>query len=141
MAVRDLCRFTLLFAPINTLADLATFHALSATLAAPGDPAKQALFHAGWLIENLLTQVCAIYLLRTRRASSPRNRASGPLLAAVVALTAIAVLLPLGAWAGALGLAAPPAAFYPYLAAIVAGFCVLTTAAKSGYARAGGTIP
>jgi Mg2+-importing ATPase len=56
LALRDLCRFTILFAPLNTLADLATFRALGATLGPLGVGA-QAAFHAGWFIENLLTQV------------------------------------------------------------------------------------
>ncbi|HEV2346673.1 MAG TPA: magnesium-translocating P-type ATPase [Actinocrinis sp.] len=135
----DLVRFTLLFAPLGTLADLATFHALAPHGAA--GPGAQALFRAGWFAENLLTQACAILLLRSRHSFERRSRARGALFAATTALAALALFLPLGPLAASLGLAPPPPRFYPLLAAIVAGFCVLVAAAKAGYARAGHAVP
>ena len=135
----DLVRFTLLFAPLGTLADLATFHVLAAHgVAGSGG---QALFRAGWFAENLLTQACAILLLRGRRSFGRDSRAHGALFAATAALAALALFLPLGPLAASLGLAPPPLGFYPLLAAIVAGFCVLIAATKAVYTRAGHAVP
>jgi Mg2+-importing ATPase len=142
-SVSDLALFTLLLAPVNTLADLATFQALGGMLGvgpigagAGGVPAAvKAAMYAGWFMENLLTQAVAVHLLRTRRLARC-DRAAAPVVLATLAVAVAAFMVPLvGPAAGALGFAAPPARFYPVLAAIVLGYCALTIAAKGWYFR------
>jgi Mg2+-importing ATPase len=142
--VVDVALFALFLVPVNTLADLATFRALGGAvgfgLAGAGAGAGAALgvkatMHAGWFAENLLTQACAVHLLRTRRIGR-RNRAAAPVFLASFAVVVAAFVLPLtGAIARPLGFAAPPAAFSWMLVAIVVGYCVLATAAKGAYFR------
>src|SRR5262249_52014631 len=72
--------FILCFGAINTLADLATFAALRHTLGNQVSPAGQVLFHTGWFVENLLTQVLAVHLLRGRTGMSNWSWAARPVL-------------------------------------------------------------
>src|SRR5262249_38151324 len=79
-ATGALTRFVLWFGALNTLADLATFAALRHTLPNHLSPAGQVLFHTGWFIENLLTQILAVHLLRSRGRRSGWSWAARPVL-------------------------------------------------------------
>ena len=142
--VSDVALFALFLVPVNTLADLATFRALGSAVgfgltgAGAGAAASvgiKAMMHAGWFAENLLTQACAVHLLRTRRIGW-RNRAAAPVFLATLAVVVAAFVFPLtGAIAKPLGFVTPPAAFSWMLIAIVGGYCILATAAKGAYFR------
>ena len=142
--VSDVALFALFLVPVNTLADLATFRALGSAVgfgvtgAAAGAAAPvgiKAMMHAGWFAENLLTQACAVHLLRTRRIGW-RNRAAAPVFLATLAVVVAAFVFPLtGAIAKPLGFVTPPATFSWMLIAIVGGYCILATAAKGAYFR------
>lgn len=142
--VSDVALFALFLVPVNTLADLATFRALGSAVgfglvgAGAGSGAAagiKAMMHAGWFAENLLTQACAVHLLRTRRLGL-RDRAAAPVFLATLAVAVAAFVLPLAsAAARPLGFAAPPVAFFWMLLAIVVGYCVLAAAAKGAYFR------
>ncbi|MDR3536373.1 MAG: cation transporting ATPase C-terminal domain-containing protein [Acetobacteraceae bacterium] len=55
-------RFMLVFGPISSLFDFVTFYVMIALFGA-----DEALFHTGWFIESLATQVLVIFAIRTRR--------------------------------------------------------------------------
>ncbi|WP_346012195.1 HAD-IC family P-type ATPase, partial [Streptomyces sp. SID3343] len=61
---RDVLRFVTGFGLLNALADLATFAVLALVIHTSGAGGGQALFHAGWFTENLLTQAMVMVLLR-----------------------------------------------------------------------------
>jgi Mg2+-importing ATPase len=128
--VRDLTRFVVRLAPINTLADLAAFVLLRHLTGGHTDPAAQALFHTGWFVENLLTQTLAIHLLRGRRPGMRRHRPARPVLLATGALAALALAAPYAPLAATLGLTPLPLGYYPPLVAILTGYAILTRTAN-----------
>jgi Mg2+-importing ATPase len=64
-----------------------------------------------------------------------QSHASLPLLGMTVAIMAVGLWLPLGPLAGYFKLQALPPAFYGCLAAILLGYCLLTTLMKRVYIR------
>ncbi|MGO9163479.1 MAG: magnesium-translocating P-type ATPase [Streptosporangiaceae bacterium] len=130
-----LTRFVLFFGPVSTLADLAIFVLLWHIIGGHASAAGQAVFRAGWFAENLLTQAVAVHLLRSRRLPSRRWHAAWPVLLATAGLAVAAVGIPVTPLGAALGLQAPPAVFYPLLAAVLAGYAVLVIAARAAWAQ------
>ncbi len=92
--VRD---FTFVMGPVSSLFDFMTFGLLLWVF-----HSGEALFHTGWFVESLMTQVLVIFVIRTR--GSPFASRPHPILAATsLAAVAVAVVLPytpLGVWFG-----------------------------------------
>jgi Mg2+-importing ATPase len=132
----DLARFALFFGLANTLADLATFIVLRHLGSGHGGPAAQASFRAGWFTENLLSQAITVLVLRSRTGPSSRRRPPWPVLAGLAGLTIIGLFLPLSPLAAALALHAPPAGFFPLLAAVLGGYFALLLVARAAYRKA-----
>ncbi|MGN6301830.1 MAG: magnesium-translocating P-type ATPase [Angustibacter sp.] len=123
--VHRIRRFMLLFGPLSSLFDFATFAVLLGLFhAAPP------LFRTGWFIESMATQVLVVFVIRTRRNPFWRSTPSRSLAAACVAVVGAAVLLPYLPFADLVGLVRPPAALLAVMAAMVAGYLLLVDAAK-----------
>ncbi|HEY2674556.1 MAG TPA: magnesium-translocating P-type ATPase [Rugosimonospora sp.] len=132
----DLMRFVVCFGIINSLADLATFAALRHVLGAHLSPSAQVLFHTGWFVENLLTQILAVHLLRSGRSVRRWSWASRPVLVASLVIVTVTLSLTVEPVAGLLGFGALPPAYFGWLAVVLAAFCVATLAGKFAYQRA-----
>jgi Mg2+-importing ATPase len=132
----DLLRFVVCFGLINALADLATFAALRHVLGAPLRPSTQVLFHTGWFVENLLTQILAVHLLRSGASVRRWSWASRPVLVASLAVVVVSVSLTVGPIAAVLGFRTLPADYFGWLAVVLAAFCVTTLTGKFAYQRA-----
>ena len=83
-------QFMIIIGPISSIYDFLTFGVLlwifHASTNAP-------LFHTGWFVESLATQTLVVFVIRT--AGNPlKSRPSGPLLFAVLAIVAVAAVLP-----------------------------------------------
>ncbi|WP_066938312.1 magnesium-translocating P-type ATPase [Microtetraspora fusca] len=126
---RGLLRFIAVFGPLNALADLTTFAVLVSAVPLSGQASGQATFHAGWFVENLLTQAVAMLVLRGRR------RIPVPLMVAACFLVAVGVLLPLSPLAAPLDMTALPASYYLLLAGVVAVYGAALLAAKAWFDR------
>ncbi|WP_369201672.1 HAD-IC family P-type ATPase [Streptomyces sp. PU-14G] len=130
-------RFITAFGLLNAAADLATFAVLALTVDGAADETGQALFHAGWFTENLLTQAMVMVLLRAvprfRRPARP-----GPVALAALLLAATGVLLPLTALGPALGMvtALTPLS-YALLALVLLLYGAALVAAMRRYVREG----
>lgn len=89
--------YMVLMGPVNFLFDLLTFGLLLWFF-----HAGEALFHTGWFVESLATQVLVIFVIRTR--GSPFKSRPHPLLIATsIVVLLVAVVLPytpIGAWFG-----------------------------------------
>ena len=145
-------RFMVMFGPISSVFDIATFAALffwicpSVAGGAWGalDAAGQALFagtfQAGWFIESMWTQTLAVHLMRSEKPLLGRDHAARVLIALGVAGLAVATALPFTPLGEALGLSAPPAQFAALLAAAVAGYAGTVAAAKRAYVRREGSL-
>jgi Mg2+-importing ATPase len=86
--------------------DLAVFHA------------GEALFHTGWFIESMATQVLVIFIIRTRK-NPFKSRPNPWLVACSLSVVAAAVLLPFTPAGVYLGFTAPPVFFFLILAAML----------------------
>ncbi len=130
----DIGRFMVFFGPISSLFDITTFvvmwHVFGAsTLAAQG------LFQSGWFVVGLLTQTLIVHMIRTPRLPFIDSRASVALMATTLAIMAFGIWLPMGPLAEYFRLQALPALYFPWLAGILAGYCLLTTFMKRFYIR------
>jgi Mg2+-importing ATPase len=121
-------RFMLLFGPISSLFDFATFALMIFVFqAVPGE------FRAGWFIESIATQTLIIFAIRTRRVPFLRSRPSTGLLAASLGVVAVGVYLPMSPLAGVLGFDPLPVAFFLALLAMAVVYLVLVEMAKSWF--------
>jgi Mg2+-importing ATPase len=123
--VHAIRRFMLIFGPISSLFDFVTFGLLLLVLGA-----NARAFHTGWFIESLFTQVLVVLVIRTRRSPFWLSRPSRPLLGAIAAALAMAVIVPLSPLGDVLGFTALPLAFWLLLVVIVAAYLALVELAK-----------
>jgi len=121
-------RFMLLFGPISSLFDFATFGILLGPLHVRTD-----VFRASWFVESLATQTLIVFAVRTRRVPFLRSRASGALIVAALTVVTIGAALPLSPIAATLGFAAPPARFYLVLVALVVAYLGLVEIVKKRF--------
>ncbi len=124
--VRD---FMVAVGPISSVFDLITFGLLIALL-----HADEALFHTGWFVESIATQVLVIFVIRTRR-NPLRSRPQRWLALTSIAVVALAVLLPFSPVAGTLGFVPLPGEFFALLAVLVAIYLVLVELGKQAFYR------
>jgi P-type Mg2+ transporter len=105
--------FMLIIGPVSSVFDFLTFYVMLAVF-----DAGEALFHTGWFIESMATQVLVIFIIRTRK-NPFRSRPNSWLVACSLTVVAVAVLLPFTPAGVYLGFVAPPAFFFVILAAIL----------------------
>lgn len=121
-------RFMLVFGPISSLFDFATFALmLLAFHAVPGE------FRAGWFIESIATQTLIIFAIRTRRVPFLRSRPSAGLLWASLGVVIVGVLLPLSPVGSVLGFDPLPPFFFAALLVMVVFYLVLVETAKKWF--------
>ena len=124
-------KFMIVFGPISSLFDLATFALLIVVLHA-GEPE----FHSGWFVESLATQSLVIFAIRTRRSPFLRSRPGIALTVSVLTVVAIGAALPgLGPVAAALGFRPLPIAFWIALAIMVLLYLALIEVVKWWFYR------
>ena len=117
MCIRDslnfIQKFMLAIAPISSAFDFLTFYIMLVVL-----QADEKLFHTGWFVESLCTQVLVIFIIRTR--GNPLKSHVNPILMATsLTVVAIAILLPFTSLGTYFGFVAPPAKFYFILGGMV----------------------
>ena len=123
--IRFIRRFMLLFGPISSLFDFATFALMLFFFAAA--PSE---FRSGWFIESIATQTLIIFAIRTRRVPFFRSRPSLGLTLASLGVVAIGVWLPYSPLNGVLGFVPLPAPFFLALVGMVVLYLVLVEFAK-----------
>ena len=130
----DIGRFMVFFGPISSLFDIATFllmwYVFDATTVA-----GQSLFQSGWFVVGLITQTLIVHMIRTPKLPFIESRAAWPLIVMTGLIMVLGVFLPMGPLAGYFKLQALPAAYFPWMIAIVLGYALLTTAMKRFYIR------
>ncbi|WP_313545119.1 magnesium-translocating P-type ATPase [Leifsonia aquatica] len=130
-------RFMLLFGPISSVFDFATFGLMLWVFHAAAPE-----FRSGWFIESIATQSLIVFAIRTHRVPFLRSRPSRALALSVLAVVAVGVWLPYSPLAGVLGFSPLPVPFFLALVAMVVAYLVLVEAAKVWYyARLSRTPP
>jgi Mg2+-importing ATPase len=105
--IRGIERFMVVFGPVSSVFDYATFAFLLLVL-----HADETQFHTGWFIESLATQVLVIFVIRTRRSPFWRSRPSRLLVASAITAVTAAAVLPVSPLAGLLGFTGLPPVFW-----------------------------
>ncbi|WP_018078510.1 magnesium-translocating P-type ATPase [Thiobacillus denitrificans] len=121
--------FMLTLGPVSSVFDFLTFYVMLGVF-----HAGEALFHTGWFVESVVTQVLVIFVIRTR--GNPFASRPHPALAALSLLVvAVAIALPLTPLGAQLGFVPLPAAFYAVLAGIAAAYLLAVYAMKRVFYR------
>ncbi|HJY81091.1 MAG TPA: cation transporting ATPase C-terminal domain-containing protein, partial [Candidatus Binatia bacterium] len=121
--------FMVVVGPVSSLFDFLTFFVLRRVLYA-----DEALFHTGWFIESLATQVLVIFIIRTR-GNPLRSRPSLLLAATSLTVVAVAILLPVTPAGVHLGFVPPPRTFFPILAGMVVVYLATVEGVKRWFYR------
>ncbi len=130
----DIGRFMVFFGPISSVFDITTFTVMWHVFGATTE-SQQTLFQSGWFVVGLLTQTLIVHMIRTPKLPFIESRAAPALMGMTLAIMAVGILLPMGPLAEYVKLQALPTAFWPWLAAILSGYVVLTTLMKRWYMR------
>ncbi len=117
-------QFMIVIGPISSIFDFLTFYVMLNAF-----HASEALFHTGWFVESLATQTLVLFVIRT--AGNPfKSRPSRPLMVTILAIVALAILLPFSPVAGVLGFVALPAGYFLFLVAATAAYLLLVEMVK-----------
>lgn len=147
-------RFMLRIGPTSSVFDIATFLLMYFVIcpAFTGgelytsltDPASRALyvsiFQTGWFVESMWSQALVIHMLRTPKLPFVQSRAAATVTLLTLAGSCAVTVIPFTPLGSALGFTALPAAYFLWLAAIVAGYMLLATAVKKSYVRRYGEL-
>ena len=125
-------RFMLVFGPISSLFDIATFIVMIHVL-----HAGRAEFRTGWFVESIVTQTLVVFLIRTRRIPFFRSRPSLPMIIVPIAAAVVGIAIAFSPAAHVLGFAGLPIAFFFIVLGMIGVYLVLIEAAKSRFYREG----
>ncbi|MES2190952.1 MAG: magnesium-translocating P-type ATPase [Pseudomonadota bacterium] len=117
-------RYMWLFGLISSAFDGLTFWLLLKVL-----NADEKLFHTGWFMESLVTQILVIFVIRTR-GKPWASRPSFVLTAASLAVVSVALLLPFTSIGKLFQFTPPPAIFFAWLVGMVLAYLALVEGAK-----------
>ncbi len=110
-------KFMFLFGPLSSLFDFVTFALLLWTF-----HANEVLFHTGWFVESLSTQILVIFIIRTAHPLQDRPHAA--LVASSLTAFALAVTLPYSPLAPWLGFVPLPAEIMGALALVTITYLI-----------------
>jgi Mg2+-importing ATPase len=121
--------FMLVIGPVSSVFDFLTFYIMLVVF-----HAGEALFHTGWFIESMATQVLVIFIIRTRK-NPFKSRPNPWLTACSLAVVTVAVLLPFTPAGVYLGFVAPPAFFFLLLIVMLAAYLLAVEGIKQWFFR------
>jgi len=130
--IGNIGRYMLVFGPISSLFDYATYFTLLYAFQARENPS---LFQTGWFVESVLSQTLIVHVIRTAGVPFLESRPAAPLLVTTIAVCAAAMWLPFSGFASLLGLAPLPSAYWLALAAILVCYLMLTQSVKAALVR------
>ncbi|WP_099705845.1 MULTISPECIES: magnesium-translocating P-type ATPase [unclassified Erwinia] len=131
---RNIGRFMVFIGPTSSVFDIATWLVLWYVFAAHS-PEHQALFQSGWFVEGLLSQTLVVHMLRTRRIPFVESCATLPVLVMTGLVMIAGILIPFSPLSQMVGMTPLPLSFFPWLVAILAGYCLVAQGAKLLYIR------
>ena len=108
-------RFMFVLGPVSSAFDFATFFILLRIW-----QADERLFHTGWFVESMATQILVIFIIRS--ATPWRSRPHPLLLATALGALAVALLLPITAIGRVIGFVPLPPTLMLTLTAITLGY-------------------
>ena len=121
--------FMLAVGPISSIFDFMTFYIMLHVF-----HAGEELFHTGWFVESMATQVLVIFIIRTR-LNPFKSRPSFWLTLCSLTVVALAVLFPYTPLGSYFGFVPPPLAFYLILAGLVLFYLFAVEGVKQWFFR------
>lgn len=128
----EIGHFMVYIGPISSIFDILTFLIMWYVFKA-NTPSTAPLFQSGWFVVGLLTQTLIVHLLRTSKIPFIESRASKPLMIMTVVIMIVGMLIPFTEFGNYIGLVPLPKSYFPWLAAILVGYSVLTQIMKNIY--------
>jgi len=132
--IGSIARFMIFIGPISSIFDITTFLGMWFIFGA-NSVAKQSLFQTAWFIESLLTQTLIVHMIRTEKIPFIQSTAAAPVLLLTSAIMAIGCYIPFSSMAKSVGMVHLPGGYWPFLAATVLSYCLLTQLLKQLYIR------
>ena len=121
--------FMLTIGPVSSIFDFLTFFIMLTVF-----HANEELFHTGWFIESMATQVLVIFIIRTR-LNPFKSRPNPWLIASSLLAVGAAVLLPFTSAGAYLGFVAPPPLFFLVLVGLLIVYLLAVEAMKQWFYR------
>lgn len=120
-------QFMLIVGSISSIFDFLTFFVMIKVF-----QAGEALFHTGWFVESLATQVLVIFIIRTRK-NPLKSRPNFWLTVFSLLVVAFAILLPFTHLGMLLGFVTPPPLFFFILANMVIVYLLMVEVVKQWF--------
>jgi Mg2+-importing ATPase len=139
--IKELTRFIVFIGPCSSVFDYSTYFLMLNVfrcwdVSTPQVAAhSQSLFQTGWFVESLLTQTLIIHVIRTNKIPFIQSRPSAFLMVTSVAIMAFGVALPFTSFGRYLGFTALPPLYWPYIAATLFCYVLLTQTVKAWLLR------
>jgi Mg2+-importing ATPase len=121
--------FMLAVGPVSSIFDFLTFYIMLHVF-----HAGEKLFHTGWFIESMATQVLVIFIIRTRR-NPLKSRPSPWLTICSLTVVVLAVIFPYTPLGRYFGFVPPPLSFYLILAGMVLFYLFAVEGIKQWFFR------
>jgi len=125
-SIRD---FMIVVGLVSSIFDFLTFYVMRHVF-----HAGEQLFHTGWFVESLATQVLVIFVIRTR-GNPFLSTPSSILTATSLAVVAAATVLPFTPLGARLGFVPVPGLFFAILAGMVVAYLVMVQVVKTWFYR------
>ncbi len=122
-------KFMLAVGPVSSIFDFLTFFVMLRLF-----HAGETLFHTGWFVESLATQVLVIFVIRTHK-NPFKSRPNPWLTGCSLLVVAIAIALPFTPLAAYLGFEPLPPLFFLVLAGIVVFYLLIVERVKQWFFR------
>jgi len=121
--------FMLVVGPVSSIFDFLTFYIMLHLF-----HAGEKLFHTGWFIESMATQVLVIFIIRTRR-NPFKSHPNIWLTLSSLSVVFLAVVLPFTPLGSYFGFVPPPLSFYAILAGLVFFYLIEVEVIKQWFFR------
>ncbi|MGA2667083.1 MAG: magnesium-translocating P-type ATPase [Patescibacteria group bacterium] len=128
--IKFIKEFIIYIGPISSIFDFVTFGVMWFFF-----HASPALFHTGWFVESLCTQVLVVHIIRTHKIPFFESKPSKILLLATLGIVFVALVLPYLPFAASLGFVPLPAIFFLILLGIAVFYLALVQLIKNWFTR------
>lgn len=123
-------KFMMFFGPLSSIFDFITYAILLLIF-----NSSPSLFHTGWFLESLITQVLVIHIIRTSKIPFIESRPSKLLILTSVLILLAGITIPFLPMAKAIGFVHPPIGYFAVLFGIVAAYLFTVQVAKGWFIR------
>ncbi|MDR0292482.1 MAG: magnesium-translocating P-type ATPase [Elusimicrobium sp.] len=130
----SIMKFMFWFGPCSSVFDILTYIIMFFIFQA-NTIASAALFQTGWFVEGLISQTLIVHMIRTEKIPFIQSRAAAPLLFMTGVVILSAMVLPFTVLGKYLGFVPLPLKYFYFLAALIAGYCILTQFVKRIYVK------